>query len=142
MNLLNYFKFIDDCKEKHPEKYHKHHIIPKYMGGSNEEDNLINLSYEDHYNAHIILAECFEAGSYHYNRNIWSALRLIGWKKDENLSNKLSLARKGKTYDELFVDFTSDYDRENPVTKNEGMMRIMEKKIQSAKNEEEREKLK
>lgn len=102
MNLLNYFKFIDDCKEKHPEKYHKHHIIPKYMGGSNEEDNLINLSYEDHYNAHIILAECFEAGSYHYNRNIWSALRLIGWKKDENLSNKLSLARKGKTYDELF----------------------------------------
>ena len=51
-------------------------------------------------------------------------------------------SKEKKTYDELFVDFTSDYDRENPVTKNEGMMRIMEKKIQSAKNEEEREKLK
>jgi hypothetical protein len=102
MNLLNYFEFIDECKKKIPEKYHKHHIIPKYMGGSNEEDNLIKLSYEDHYAAHIILAECFEAGSYHYNRNIWSALKLIGWKNDESLSDKLSLARKGKTYEELF----------------------------------------
>ena len=51
-------------------------------------------------------------------------------------------SKEKRTYDELFVDFTSDYDRENPVTKNEGMIRIMEKKIQSAKNEEEREKLK
>ena len=112
MNLVNYFEFIDGCKKEIPEKYHKHHIIPKYMGGSNEEDNLIKLSYENHYAAHIILAECFEAGSYHYNRNIWSALRLIGWKNDESLSNKLSLARKGKTYDELFGKETATIAKE------------------------------
>ena len=89
MNLVNYFEFIDGCKKEIPEKYHKHHIIPKYMGGSNEEDNLIKLSYENHYAAHIILAECFETGSYHYNRNIWSALRLIGWKNEKQFARIL-----------------------------------------------------
>jgi hypothetical protein len=107
MNLQKYFDFIDSCKIKTPEKYHKHHIIPKYMGGSNDKNNLINLSYEDHYIAHIVLADCFEAGSYHYNRNIWSALKLSDWKNDENLSAKLSLARKGKTYEELFGEDTA-----------------------------------
>lgn len=102
MNLQKYFEFIKKCKNKNPGKYHTHHIIPRYMGGSNNESNLIKLSYEDHYIAHIILAECFEPGSYHYNRNIWSALKLSGWKNDSELSEKLSLARKGKTYEELF----------------------------------------
>lgn len=102
MNLQNYFDFIDICRVKTPEKYHKHHIIPKYMGGLNHKDNIINLSYEDHYIAHIILADCFKPGTYHYNRNIWAALLLCGWKNDSNLSEKLSLSRKGKTYEELF----------------------------------------
>lgn len=102
MNLQRYFEFIKQCENVHPEKYHIHHIIPKYMGGSNDESNLIKLSYEDHYISHIILAECFEPGSYHYNRNIWSALKLSGWKNDSDLSEKLSFARKGKTYEELF----------------------------------------
>jgi hypothetical protein len=102
MNLQKYFEFIKKCKNNNPEKYHTHHIIPRYMRGSNNESNLIKLSYEDHYIAHIILAECFEPGSYHYNRNIWSALKLSGWKNDSELSEKLSLARNGKTYEEIF----------------------------------------
>jgi hypothetical protein len=27
---------------------HKHHIIPKHMGGSNDPENLIELSIEEH----------------------------------------------------------------------------------------------
>ena len=39
------------------EEYHeKHHIVPKCMGGTNEEDNLIDLFAHEHYEAHRLLA--------------------------------------------------------------------------------------
>jgi len=34
---------------------HKHHIIPKHMGGSDDEDNLILLTIEEHASAHLEL---------------------------------------------------------------------------------------
>jgi hypothetical protein len=34
---------------------HKHHIIPRHMGGSNDPSNLIELSVEEHANAHLEL---------------------------------------------------------------------------------------
>jgi len=36
---------------------HKHHIIPKHMGGSDDPSNLIELTIEDHAEAHRILFE-------------------------------------------------------------------------------------
>lgn len=38
---------------------HKHHIIPKHMGGTDEESNLIELSVEEHAEAHRKLFEEF-----------------------------------------------------------------------------------
>lgn len=40
------------------EEYHeRHHILPKCMGGSNDEDNLIDLYAREHYEAHRLLAQ-------------------------------------------------------------------------------------
>lgn len=36
---------------------HKHHIIPKHMGGGNEPENLIELTVEEHAEAHRVLYE-------------------------------------------------------------------------------------
>lgn len=36
---------------------HKHHIIPKHMDGSDDPENLIELSIEEHAEAHRILYE-------------------------------------------------------------------------------------
>lgn len=48
----------------------------------------------------------------------------------------------GKTYDEAINNFMTDYDMENPITKNEGMLRKMEKRLASSDiSEEERKKL-
>lgn len=54
-----YLDFIKECKTKeYGELFtHKHHITPKFMGGTNENDNLIVLSVEDHFLAHKLLAE-------------------------------------------------------------------------------------
>ena len=38
-------------------KKHKHHIIPKHMGGTNNPDNLIELTIEEHAEAHRMLYE-------------------------------------------------------------------------------------
>lgn len=37
--------------------YHKHHIIPKHMGGSDDPSNLIKLTVEEHAEAHRKLYE-------------------------------------------------------------------------------------
>jgi len=36
---------------------HKHHIIPKHMGGTDDPSNIIELSVEDHTKAHLDLYE-------------------------------------------------------------------------------------
>jgi hypothetical protein len=46
-------------------------------------------------------------------------------------------AEADKTYDEVFADFLTDYDCENPMSKSEGMLRIMEKKLTSSDMSEE-----
>jgi hypothetical protein len=38
---------------------HKHHIIPKHMGGTDDDSNLIELTREEHAHAHKILYEKF-----------------------------------------------------------------------------------
>lgn len=39
------------------DEYHeRHHIIPKSMGGTNNEENLIDLFAKEHYEAHKLLA--------------------------------------------------------------------------------------
>jgi hypothetical protein len=120
MNQI-YFEFIDSCRTKFPEKFHKHHIVPRYLGGSNDPENLIKLSYEDHFQAHILLAESFEEDSDDYNRNMWAASWLKIWINDSNkidISEKLSKIRKGKTYEELFGIDVSERAKEKMSIKH------------------------
>lgn len=50
---------------------HKHHIIPKHMGGSNDSSNIIELSVEEHAEAHRIL---FEKHGYIQDYIAWKGL--------------------------------------------------------------------
>lgn len=54
-------------------------------------------------------------------------------------SKALSNANK---YDEMFLTFASDYDRENPVSKQQGFLRLIDFKINAAKTEDNEEKRK
>lgn len=41
--------------------FHVHHIVPKCMGGGNDNSNLIKLTYREHYLAHCLLAMAFSS---------------------------------------------------------------------------------
>lgn len=51
--------------------YHKHHIIPKHMGGSDHPDNLIELTIEEHAEAHRLL---YEKYGNEYDKIAWLGL--------------------------------------------------------------------
>lgn len=67
-----YREFIADRRSRpDPTGYaENHHILPRSLGGSDEELNLIRLTAEDHYFAHCCLAKI-------YGGKMWSALFAI-----------------------------------------------------------------
>lgn len=59
--MSKYEDFINSIKESRENKWfeysERHHILPRCIGGTDGEDNLIYLTYREHFIAHKILAE-------------------------------------------------------------------------------------
>lgn len=95
MNKQNYKNYIDkmiSLKEREIDgKYQKHHIIPKCLGGTDDEANIVKLTIEEHIEAHKELANCFDNGTYERNSNLSAANVLYVWlnrKSDIDLSGE------------------------------------------------------
>ena len=55
-----YEQLVQRAKNRVPEGYvERHHIIPKCMGGSDENDNLVALTPEEHFTAHVLLVKMY-----------------------------------------------------------------------------------
>lgn len=59
--FLLYTNLIETRKFSSPIKYEKHHIIPKCLGGTNDTENLIKLTPQEHFLAHLFLAKMYPA---------------------------------------------------------------------------------
>lgn len=65
--------------------YERHHILPRCLGGSDEEDNLIYLTPEEHYTAHLLLAKIYNIDKLWYACQMMSTNlpkrnnKLYGW---------------------------------------------------------------
>lgn len=77
-DLTKYNDFLIKCSKKDyvGQQIHSHHIIPRFMEGTNDKENLIRLNQQDHFDAHLILAFCFPNTIHYYHGNILSAHRL------------------------------------------------------------------
>ena len=92
---------------------HKHHIIPRHMGGTDDPDNLIELSIEEHAAAHLTLYEkygktedlyAYKALSNQMDDECQMAKSVLGGKKSSNSStirteewkNKIKESNTGK----------------------------------------------
>lgn len=82
---LIYQRFISDRRGRELAGYsERHHILPRCMGGGDEAENLIRLTPEDHYFAHLLLA-------YAYGGKNWVAVHAMC-----HLSNDYSKGNRSK----------------------------------------------
>lgn len=60
----HYDKLIEKAKNRQLSGYKEiHHVIPKCMNGNDEDDNLVELTAEEHYTAHQLLAKIYPDNS-------------------------------------------------------------------------------
>lgn len=113
---MDYFKhyniLIKRAKQRKLESYtEKHHVIPKCMGGSDDANNLVELTPEEHYLAHQLLVKMYpENERLLFAANMMCTKRpsnkLYGWirrgisehmkNNNPNAGGKINKARKGK----------------------------------------------
>jgi len=56
-----YNQIINFAKLRHPDAsvyYERHHIIPKSLGGSDGQQNLVKLTAREHFVCHLLLVKC------------------------------------------------------------------------------------
>jgi hypothetical protein len=73
---MKYQKIHDDiierAKNRQLEGYkERHHIIPRCMGGTDDADNLIDLTAREHFIIHLLLAELYNTPS------LWRAANML-----------------------------------------------------------------
>ena len=94
-----YHEFIQHClRKKYPTDTYleKHHIIPKFLNGSDNKENLVHLSFEDHIKAHFLryleFGDKRDLAAYYMMRGFsvqgWLQLRKIGADKTHTLLRK------------------------------------------------------
>jgi hypothetical protein len=85
---------------------HKHHIIPKYMGGTDDPSNLIELSPQEHAESHRLLYEKY--GNWQ-DRVAWKGLS--GLISKEDVIKEMYEQRRGKNnpmYGKSVKDFMTN----------------------------------
>lgn len=95
-----YNQIVKRAKNRVLEGYkEKHHIIPKCLGGSNDKENLIELTAREHFLCHKLLCKI-----YPNETKLWYALWLmaIGKNRQNNLSSyKIS----NRSYEKTKLEF-------------------------------------
>lgn len=86
MNYIRHYNtLISRAKSRLIEGYvEKHHIIPKCLGGTDDSDNIVTLTPEEHYVAHQLLIKIYPNES----KLIYSARMMCVGSKNHSRNNK------------------------------------------------------
>jgi hypothetical protein len=85
-----YNQIVERAKNRVLEGYkEKHHIIPKCLGGSNDKNNLVELTAREHFLCHMLLCEI-----YPNNKNLWYALFLMSINKNKKEHQKYKVSSR------------------------------------------------
>lgn len=61
-----------------------HHIIPKSLGGSDDEANLVNLLAREHFICHLLLTKMYEEGSNEWVKMVKAFMRMYSFNPYQN----------------------------------------------------------
>lgn len=94
-----YNMLIDKALARTPllEKFEKHHIIPRCIGGSDDKDNLVTLTYREHFVAHVLLSKIHSdvsgllyAAYLMSNKSKYTTSRNYHWLREKQVTNRVS----------------------------------------------------
>jgi hypothetical protein len=83
---------------------HKHHIIPRHAGGTDDPSNLVELTIEEHAEAHRILYE-----KYGRDEDRWAWLGLSGQIGKDEILRQIAMSQKGVKKPEGFGEKISAF---------------------------------
>ena len=103
----HYNKLINRAKQRELLDYAEtHHIVPRCAGGSDSDTNLVKLTPEEHYTAHLLLVKIYEHKSTRLYKKLLYACNLMSGKSNIGRKNKMygwvkrkiSIARTGTSH--------------------------------------------
>jgi hypothetical protein len=73
-----YYKIIENRKDHPYDGYVEcHHIVPKSLGGTNDNSNLVNLSAREHFICHLLLTKMYSEGTSNYYKMIKAFMMML-----------------------------------------------------------------
>lgn len=107
-------KSLYEKREYDPQKYEYHHIIPKALGGADNIENIVILSFREHYLCHEMLVRftsgidkmkmCFALHTFfHFDYHRPSVKRSILYETHRNLFREICKTRIPHTKPDVFV---------------------------------------
>ena len=116
------YKFVYNCiisKAKNrtelSEYYEKHHILPKSLGGSNDETNLVKLTAREHFICHWLLVKMYEKGSVERKKMLFAFWRMKS-NPDDNGKRYIN-SRAYETFRMEFAQTVGDLTRSSQLGK-------------------------
>lgn len=99
--FIKHIEILNLTRDLSDSYFERHHIIPKSLGGSNDESNIVKLTYREHYIAHIML--------YHTYKN-WQMANAIIFMSDnkKHKNSKIYESHRKKAKDTF-----AEYKRNN-----------------------------
>jgi hypothetical protein len=120
---------------------HKHHVIPKHMGGSDDPSNIVELTVDEHAEAHLKLYEKYGkhedlcayymlSGNIEKFRKVYSKLGGTASQKkrqQQGLSGSELFYGRKVTYEEKFKNSSKGGKIQGPINSENGHMKSIQK---------------
>ena len=118
-----YDQIIERAKNRKLEGYkERHHIVPKCLGGSNDKNNLVELTAQEHFICHMLLCEI-----YPHNVKLYQALWLMSTNKNKKEEKRYKVS--SKTYERIKIEASKLY-KNRKISKEELNRRSVSQKKQ------------
>lgn len=118
---MNYQKIYNDIINKYKilnlQKYEKeyletHHIIPRCIGGTNDEENLVNIPAKVHFICHLLLSKIYKNDSDKYKK-LFQALFMMSVMKNSKQDRHIITS---KQYEKIRLKY-SEFRKNTPQSK-------------------------
>ena len=94
-----YFLIINNSKNRPKQYSEKHHIIPRSFGGTDDPENLVDLTPREHFICHMLLIKMVPKSSTEWNKMV-KAVRMFKM----NPSNKYERYINSRLYESIRID--------------------------------------